>query len=74
MKRRSKPAISRVRLDGRSKDERYRADNSRAFSSQLPRENLSSPPSRPSRPRREEKVWPLIRAREFNAKRGRAAE
>lgn len=30
MKRRSKPAISRVRLDGRSKDERYRTDNSRA--------------------------------------------
>lgn len=28
MKRRSKPAIYRVRLDGRSKDERYRTDNS----------------------------------------------
>lgn len=27
MKRRSKSAISRVRLDGCSKDERYRADN-----------------------------------------------
>lgn len=42
MKRRSKPAISRVRLDGRSKDERYRTDNSRALSSQLPRESFFS--------------------------------
>lgn len=32
MKRRSESAISRVRLDGRSKDERYRADNLRARS------------------------------------------
>jgi len=30
MKCRSKSAIYRVRLDGRSKDERYRTDNSRA--------------------------------------------
>lgn len=30
MKRRSKPTIYRVRLDGRSKDERYRTDNSHA--------------------------------------------
>lgn len=42
MKRRSKPAIYRVRLDGCSKDERYRTDNSRAHLSplRLPRESF----------------------------------
>lgn len=46
MKRRSKSAISRVRRDGCSKDERYRADNLRARA-RAPRRsfrgNLSSP-------------------------------
>jgi len=46
MKRRSKPTISRVRLDGHSKDERYRTDNSRErarprlLSLQLPSESF----------------------------------